>query len=252
MFQRASPDPSSVSRDEFGTEKPSLRVVRELALRVIRSRTSLPFLLPTEPVLCEEHKVSRTVLREAVRTLQAKGLVKVTHGQGMVAQPASLWNLLDPEVLNWQCEVGVDKHFVTNLYEVRSIFEPAIASWAARRATDEDIERLERSYQQMSAAITDANAFIRADMEFHRIIAESCGNEILARFSYSIETALRAGREISIKVPTGRDESCAMHEIVLDAIKHRDPEGAAASILVIVRKAFRDIEAVLAQAKVVE
>lgn len=228
-------------------QKPSARVVRELAFLVIRAQPSEPMLLPTEPALCERFQVSRTVLREAVRTIQAKGLVKVAQGRGMLAQPRALWNLLDPQVLNWQCEVGVDEQFMTNLYEVRSIFEPAVAAWAARRATAGDVRRLEKTYQRMQNGLKDPDAFIRADMEFHRVIAASCGNEILARFSFSIETALRAGRDITIRARGGWEQSCAMHKLVLDAIRDHDPEGAAASTLAIVKKAFRDAKEVFGE-----
>jgi len=238
-----------IALTEPSSGKLSGRVVHDLALYIIRERAETPFLLPTEPVLCEQFQVSRTVLREAVRTLQSKGLLSVEHGHGMIGQPRSKWNHLDSDVLNWQCEVGVDEHFVTNLYEVRQIFEPAAAAWAARRATDSEIQELQKSYDRMQAGLTNPEEFIKADLEFHRIIVSSCGNEILAQFVYSIEAALRVGRQISIQVPSGWEESCATHKLVLDAIRDRDPEGAAASIVIIVTKALRDIRAVIAAKK---
>jgi GntR family galactonate operon transcriptional repressor len=245
MRNRARNVLTSLAPSTPSAQKLSARVVHDLAMHVIRTQTSTPFMLPTEPDLCEQLQVSRTVLREAIRTLQAKGLVSVAHGQGMLGLPREKWNHLDSDVLNWQCEVGVDEHFVTSLYEVRQIFEPAAAAWAARRASDADVERLQASYDRMTQALTDPNEFIKADLEFHNIIVSSCGNEILAQFAYSITAALRAGRDISIRVPSGWAESCALHKLVLDAIRDRDPEGAAASILVIVTKAIRDIRFVL-------
>jgi DNA-binding FadR family transcriptional regulator len=244
MRNRARSVLSSIAPNQPTVQKLSARVVHDLALHVIRAQTKTPFMLPTEPDLCNQLQVSRTVLREAIRTLQAKGLVSVAHGQGMLGLPREKWNHLDSDVLNWQCEVGVDEHFVMSLYEVRQIFEPAAAAWAARRASDADIEKLQGSYDRMTQALTDPDEFIKADLEFHNIIVSSCGNEILAQFAYSIAAALRAGRDISIKVPSGWVESCALHKSVLEAIRDRDPEGASASILVIITKAVRDIRSV--------
>lgn len=98
----------------------------------------------------------------------------------------------------------------------------------------------------MSYDFLDPAEYIAADLEFHNTIVRSCGNVILAQFTYSIAAALRAGRAISIQVPGGWEYSCALHKSVLEAIQDRDPEGAAASTIVIINKAVRDIRAVLA------
>src|SRR5205814_6667461 len=86
--------------------------------------------------------VSRTILREAVKVLAAKGLIEVRPRTGIRVRPRDEWNLVDPDLLGWLCEAGVDDLFIRDLCEVRAIVEPAAAELAAARATAEEIVEL--------------------------------------------------------------------------------------------------------------
>ncbi|MCA3648782.1 MAG: FadR family transcriptional regulator, partial [Methylobacterium sp.] len=109
--------------------------------------------LPIEPALCSELGVSRTVVREAVKTLVAKGLLTTGPRVGTRVQPKSSWNLYDPDVIDWRFAAGVDEDLLRDVIDLRLTFEPAGCEFAARRATSDDLARIEAAYADMAAAV---------------------------------------------------------------------------------------------------
>lgn len=221
-----------------------VQVVNSLAREIVRAGSER-IIFPAEPELCRTLRVSRTVLREAVKVLEAKGLVEVGHGQGVKSRDRANWNHLDPDVLNWQCEFGADEVFLRNLSEVREILEPAAAALTTERGDDAAIGRIKAWYLQMEKQIHEAEAYIQADLAFHNEIIAACGNDILNRMAQSIGKALRAGRDVSIQVPSGWAKDLPIHSVLVDAISRRDPEAARAATIVIIRSAATDIKTVL-------
>src|ERR1700729_4017895 len=97
------------------------KVVRHLALQILKgSLTSLP----NEADLGKELRISRSILRESIKVLAAKGLLEVVPKTGTRVRPRKNWNLLDPQLLEWISEIGFDEHFFDNICELRRIFEP--------------------------------------------------------------------------------------------------------------------------------
>lgn len=225
-------------------DKLFVQVVNGLAREIVRAGTERVN-FPAEPELCRMLGVSRTVLREAVKVLEAKGLVEVGHGQGVKSRDRANWNHLDPDVLNWQCEFGADEVFLRNMCEVREILEPAAAALTAERVDDAAIARVEAWYSQMEEHVRDAEAYIQADIGFHNEIIAACGNDILNRMGQSIGKALRVGRDVSIQVPGGWARDLPLHCALVEAITRRDPEAARAATIVIIRSAATDIQTVL-------
>jgi GntR family transcriptional regulator, galactonate operon transcriptional repressor len=221
-----------------------MRVVNNLAYQILRAGSEI-LVFPAEPELCRMLGVSRTALREAVKVLEAKGMVEVSHGQGMMARRRQDWNHLDPDVLNWQCEYGADELFLRNLVEIREIIEPMAAALTAERAEDDRIARVKACYLQLEEHVHDSEAYIQADLAFHNEIIAACGNDVLSKMAQSIGTALHASRKISIQVPGGWAKSLPLHAALADAIAQRDATGARAATTVIIRAAARDIRAVI-------
>jgi GntR family galactonate operon transcriptional repressor len=224
-------------------DKLFLQVVHALAREIVRAGGER-IIFPSEPELCQMFGVSRTVLREAVKVLEAKGLVEVGHGQGVKSRERSDWNHLDPDVLNWQCEFGADKKFLLDMNEIRLIFEPAAAALAASRGDDAAHARIKAYYSQMEEYVDNAEMFIQADLAFHREIIMACGNDILTGIALSVGIALRASENVSIQVP-GWARSLQLHSALSDAITRRDPEAARAAMTVIIHGAIADIHVVL-------
>src|SRR5579859_3319927 len=147
------------------------QVVRALALRImLLNRDSEDTTLPTEMELSVELNVSRNIIREAAKVLASKGLIEIRPKTGMRIRHRSDWNLFDPDMLNWQFEVGPDEKFFRDLYDLRSVVEPAAAERAALRATDDEIAELEKCYQHMELAVDDLDAHTAADTQFHATI----------------------------------------------------------------------------------
>ncbi|HZC25670.1 MAG TPA: FCD domain-containing protein, partial [Actinopolymorphaceae bacterium] len=126
-----------------------------------------------------ELDISRTVVREALRVLGAKGLVGARQKRGTFVRPRSDWNLLDADILRWQFSGRSDPGFFTSLHEVRSIVEPAGARLAAERRTDADLAALEASLAAMAEAGADPEPATEADLAFHRALLIAAHNELL-------------------------------------------------------------------------
>jgi len=225
-------------------DKLFVQVANGLAREIVRAGSErIDF--PAEPELCRMLGVSRTVLREAVKVLEAKGLVEVGHGQGMRSRDRAGWNHLDPDVLNWQCEFGADEAFLRNMSEVREFLEPAAAALTAERGDEATIARIKALFAQMEEHLDDPEAYIQADLAIHNEIIRGCGNDILNKMIQSIGKALRIGRDVSIQVPGGCAKDLPLHYGLVEAISRRDPQAARAATIVIIRHAAGDIQTVL-------
>ena len=114
-------------------------VVQGIGRRIVRGELAAGEILPEQGELSRMLGVSRTVIREATKVLAAKGLVESRSKRGTVVLPRSDWRLLDPDVLAWLSEAGLDPEFLRGMFEVRRIIEPAVARLAAERATPEEL-----------------------------------------------------------------------------------------------------------------
>lgn len=155
------------------------QLVRHLALRIMRGNPNeLGPILTTQAVLARHLKISRNALREALKVLAAKGMVEVGAGTGIHIRPDNEWNMLDPGLLQWRCEVGVDQKFARNLCRIRLLLEPWAAEAAVSQATEEGIRPLFTAYQAMVDSDRTGNyeAYKDADVQFHLIIGRASQN----------------------------------------------------------------------------
>jgi GntR family transcriptional regulator, galactonate operon transcriptional repressor len=222
------------------------QVVRQLALRILRGEQLIPNIdYPTEADLCAELKVSRTVLREAIKVLEAKGFVEVRPKIGVTISPRDEWNLLDSAVLEWQSQILPDKDFMRDLLEFRRAVEPVAAELAARRATLEQIGNLFNCLNKMEALVESRQDFIKADLEFHGTIFAACHNELLQRVNVTVHGALRTSRVITTGLPGRSVAALGMHRDVANAIRARDPLAAHFAMDSLISRTALDIEALL-------
>jgi len=165
------------------------RVVDELGRRITRGGYAPGSALPVETELAGELGVSRTVLREAIKGLAARGMIESRPKIGTRVRLRRYWNLLDPDVLHWYLADRPDHDALRQLFELRVIFEPAAAAHAARRRTAQQIRQLKRAYRGM--ALSDsAEDSILSDLDFHMTILEASGNELLLSLGNVISSAL--------------------------------------------------------------
>lgn len=202
--------------------------------------------VPPEPTLCEELGVSRTVVREAVKSLVAKGLVVTGPKVGTRVLPSEQWNWFDPDVVAWQSKAGLTREFLRDLQELRRIVEPAAVRLAAERATPDDIAGIEAAYAGMKDAIENGGDYVRHDLLFHQGLLRACHNRMVIQMSKALGALLRTSFEISTSKPDGPAKSLPLHRAVLDAVIARAPQKAERAILVLIDGAADDIELVLA------
>lgn len=124
--------------------------------------------LPPEPQLCEELGVSRTIVREAVKSLVAKGMLSTGPKVGTRVLPPERWNWFDADVVAWHARVGLSREFLRDLQELRRTVEPAAVRLAAERAEPADLAQLETAYAGMRAAIEEGGDYVRSDLAFHQ------------------------------------------------------------------------------------
>ncbi len=205
--------------------------------------------IPPEPLLCSELGVSRTVVREAVKSLIAKGLVTTGPKVGTRVQPSDAWNWFDPDVIIWQSKAGLTPEFLRDLQDLRRVVEPAAVRLAAQRATEQDIMDIEAAYAGMRHAVEEGGDYVTYDLRFHQGLLKACHNRMLVQMSKALGALLRTSFEISTTRKDGPRSSLVLHRAVLDAVIARQPASAERAILVLIDGAHEDIEQVLATRK---
>ena len=201
--------------------------------------------MPPEPTLCETLGVSRTVVREAVKSLVAKGMVVTGPKLGTRVQPAEQWNWFDPDVVAWHGRVGLSRDFLRDLQELRRVVEPAAVVLAAGRATKADIAGIELAYAGMREAIEQGGDYVVHDLAFHQGLMRASHNRMLVHMSKALSALLRTSFEISTSRPDGAAISLPLHRAVLDAVIAGSPRRAQKASLLLIDSAQADIELVL-------
>ena len=205
--------------------------------------------IPPEPLLCEELGVSRTVVRESVKSLIAKGLVTTGPKVGTRVQPSDAWNWFDPDVIIWQSKAGLTPEFLRDLQDLRRVVEPAAVRLAAERASQQDIADIEAAYEGMRHAVFEGGDYVTYDLRFHQGLLKACRNRMLVQMSKALSALLRTSFEISTTRKDGPRSSLPLHRAVLDAVIAKNAALAEKAILVLIDGAHEDIEQVLATRK---
>ncbi len=190
----------------------------------------------------ESFGVSRTVLREALRTLTSKGLVESRPKVGTRVRARSAWSLLDADLLEWYAEVAPPLAFALKLQEVREMIEPFAAGLAARAHTPEKLRALDAAHAAMVAA-RNVDEWVRADLTFHLGVLEACDNELLTPLGTLIERTLEAQLRVNAKRADVFNAALPEHTAVYDAIRRADEAGARAAMADLLGMTRRRIEA---------
>ncbi|MDE3773250.1 FadR family transcriptional regulator [Sinorhizobium meliloti] len=203
-------------------------VVEELGQAVVGGEFAIGETLPGDTDLAARFSVSRTVLREAMKTLAAKGLVVARARIGTRVLPRAHWNLFDSDVLNWHFGAGVDEDFLRHVSEVRLALEPYAAALAARRASDVDIARMMRLAVAMGDASHSPHTLALADLEFHLRLLEASLNPFMRTVGSLIEAALMGVFQLTSPTAdeTEIDRVAIAHIRIVEEIRRRDEEGA--------------------------
>ncbi|MGD0037084.1 MAG: FadR/GntR family transcriptional regulator [Bacteroidota bacterium] len=194
--------------------------------KTIRSKTLLPGAkLPSELVLCEQFGVSRTAVREALRTLSARGLVTIMKGKGIFVQNISSETVTDPIQLYF--EMRLQRDYVLDIVHARQIIEPPIAASAAFHYTEEDAEKLKKDQYNLVHSNGDYKELSRLDMLFHLDIAKASENSLIPLILEPIHRLIpQIKSSVYATVADAKQSAVEWHQKILTAILQRDAEGA--------------------------
>jgi DNA-binding FadR family transcriptional regulator len=211
----------------------------ELVQRIVKGQYPSGVVMPPEPALCESFSVSRTVVREAVKMLQEKGLVQVRRGTGTIVTPPAMWNMLDEMVLSASIAESNGLEVLDDVVVTRRLLESDMANVAARVADDDVIAHLQRLVATMDTLVDDPTAYHEQDRAFHDTIMRTSGNRIArgvvrALESQVVNTARYVGeirRDLCVASNNG-------HRNIYLRIAAHDPEGAAQAMFTHITEAW--------------
>ncbi|MEH4161484.1 D-galactonate utilization transcriptional regulator DgoR [Klebsiella variicola] len=199
--------------------------------------------LPAEADLCEEFATSRNIIREVFRSLEAKRLIEMKRYRGTFVAPRSQWNFLDSDVLQWALEQDEDPGLIAAMSEVRNLVEPAIARWAAERATSSDLAQIEAALNDMIANNQQRDAFNEADIRYHEAVLASVHNPVLQQLSVAISSLQRAIFERTwMGDEANMPQTLQEHKALFDAIRHQDSNAAEQAALTMIASSTRRLK----------
>jgi DNA-binding FadR family transcriptional regulator len=206
-------------------------VVEEIAHRILGGALREGAVLPTEPALCEEFGFSRSPIREGLKLLEERGLVRVEQGRGTTVQGRDSWNLLDPAVLRIALVYDHDMILLDDLIAVRRLLEQDMARAAASRLREDELAALAENVRLMAGSIGNYTQFRSLDLAFHAAIMRSSGSEIGRTIVRTIH--MNAGHAFRLSAPGARaalEGTIEEHRAIHEALVARDGELAASRI----------------------
>lgn len=214
--------------------------VEEIARWVLGGSLQPGDILPNELEIGERLNVSRTVVREAVRTLVAKGMLQVRRKTGTVVLPETDWSMFDPDVLAWRFRHQLDARLVEDLFSFRSGIEIFAAELCAANPAF-DAMALMRSCEAMQAALEGRGDWIEADLTFHRLLLEGSGNQFLFYLTPMLENLFDALFTPDVLEEENMRATLPRHREVAAAIADRDTDKVRQAMRRLIDEARQDV-----------
>jgi DNA-binding FadR family transcriptional regulator len=206
--------------------KLSSQIVEEILRQIGQGEIAEGSVLPPESALCASFGVSRSVAREALSSLAAKGFIRISQGAASVVAPRHSWNILDPDFLR----VTGGRQYLEELQEAREQLEPRIAALAAIRASADSLEYIRALAEAMQVDSEDAQTHAELDIRFHEAIAAATGNAVLYSLHHSLVQLGYVMRVVNAEVPGAIHRAAQWHVHIVDALESRDPSAAEAAM----------------------
>ncbi len=203
----------------------SAQVAEQIQNLILQNKLQIGDRLPAERELTEHFQVSRTVIREAIRILEAKGLLESLGGNGTFVRGVNSKDVSDS--LGMYISTVGDSITHKDLMEVRNIFEIQIAKLAAERISPAGIQRLEELLAGMRDTIDDADKFAQYDLDFHLELARATNNQLMEVLLDPLIDGLYEERRLASMLPGIAEEAIGLHSDILEKVKARDANGAA-------------------------
>lgn len=223
-----------------GSSPIHLQLARTLALEIVRGERKPGDLFPSELDMSVALSISRTSVRDAFRTLAAKGMVEPRSKRGTCVTEKTKWSLLDPDLLDWMFASNPDASLVRNLFETRLIIEPAVAALAAQRRTQAHLDEMSQALDTMDRATLTTVTGQQADKAFHAALMAAAGNDQLASLNASIGASIALSTQYKVEHDILGSDPVRAHRVVYDAIERRDPIEAKWLMESLIRQAMKD------------
>ncbi|MGA7206017.1 MAG: FCD domain-containing protein [Specibacter sp.] len=185
--------------------------------------------MPTENELSEVLGVGRNTLRESLKVLQALGVIEIRHGFGMFVAPSNFDALADGLTFRGRLSLRHEGLEALQLVDIRQALESGLIGGCIAVVTDEHLELIESAVVKMETLALQGETFTEADAEFHRLLFEPLGNDLLMNL---MSVFWKVYRKIHLEIGTGGTDlnhTAAQHRAIYDAVAAKD--GAAASEL---------------------
>lgn len=208
------------------------KVVADLGKLIVSGRIGIGENIPGDRELTDRYGVSRTVLREALKTLSAKGLVVAKARIGTRVRPMADWNFFDVDIIDWLFSDGLRPDMLVHISDVRMAFEPYAAALAAGAAPVKNLDELESLAKGLADPDQTAERMAFMDLKFHLGVLDASCNPFLRSIGNIIEMALIGFFNVSS--PIGDAERLKVvsdaHLRVVDAIRAGDRDAARAAM----------------------
>ena len=200
--------------------------MKQAAARITKRAKAKPS-RPQRPTRAQKFVVSRTSVREALRTLESLGLVEIRPGEGTFVRRVSVESLVQPLA----AVVASQREAIGELFEARRLLEPMIAELAATRATPEERNEMERVLDEQAKEVASGGTGIAQDAQFHAALGAAAHTRAITRIVNAIMDLLAQSREESLNTPGRPTRSHEDHRRILEAIKAGDEAGAQQAML---------------------
>lgn len=233
---------------EYRIERPARlgsAVVSVLVDRIAGGEFPPGSVLPPEPELAAEFGVSRTVIREALKGIEEKGVARIQQGRGTTVLDMSRWNVLDDEVLAAMLRHDDSFSVLSDLVQVRASLESGMGALAARRITDDQIAELKALLDRMDTLVGTHEEYGPVEHQFHMLIIEASGNLIGNAVTSAIGKHLRLGGRRWISDVPHRERLKVVHaghHEIYRQIAHRNASGAAKAVFDHIRTSWAWVE----------
>ena len=191
--------------------------------------------LPNEMELTEHYNVSKTVIREAVKVLSAKGLVQVCQGKGTIVTSAEQWNVLDTDVLMAMSKTGKIQDLTNDIIALRRAIEGEAAALAALHATPEDMEKMTEALETMKVKQGNVEKYEVADIAFHDAVVMASKNSLICYIMMIVNDLRKKGVFLKNKQKV-KAASLHKHEMVLHMIEKHNSEGAQKAMIEVIEE----------------
>ena len=216
----------------------SAQVARILGTRIVGGQYQPGDTLPIESDLCAQFGVSRTTIREAIKSLAGKRLIDVQPKVGTRVLPFADWNLLDREVLTWRLQTQFDAKIVEDIFEMRLCFEPRACYLAAENCSAEDLRVITRKFEKLKQTIQNRDEWqiaAQAELDFHITVINLSRNGMFVTIGSAIKAALRVSSEVLLKNAVLPEDYLDLYGNVLARIIARQPAQAEAAMSVLLQ-----------------